>query len=129
MFLIRRQNGDDIRVERLEQGGPVLGIVEWGNYQQGSIRVEDRDILILFSDGIVEAMNEFADLFGEDRLLYIIQQSANKSPAEIQEAILRAVRTHVGETRSGGDDQTLLVAQFHSVFAGMSPSSIQEIAV
>src|SRR5262249_14265469 len=116
MLLIRRKVGGDHRVERLEEGGPVLGIVEWGNYQQGIVHIEDGDLLVLFSDGIVEARNEEHDLFGEDRLLATIRQCADDSPEQIQDAILRAVKAHVGQDRASPDAQTLLIPAFPTSF-------------
>jgi serine phosphatase RsbU (regulator of sigma subunit) len=128
MLLIRRKAGSDHRVERLEEGGPVLGIVEWGNYEQGIVHIEDGDLLVLFSDGIVEARNEDHDLFGEDRLLATIRQCDDDSPGHIQDAILRAVDAHVCQAHSSDDDQTLVIAEFRNVFVGISSSGIQEVA-
>jgi len=115
-------------VERLEKGGPVLGIIEWGNYEQGEIRVQEDDLLIMFSDGIIEAMNEAHDQFGEQRLLSVVQKFAAASPAEIQAAVLRAVRDHAGDNHPDYDDQTLVIAKFRNVFATVVPGNIQEIA-
>lgn len=129
MLLIRRTTGQRSRVERLETGGPVLGIVPWGNYRQGTVRIEEGDLLVLFSDGIVEAMDQRHDQFGEKRLIDVIQKFADASPAEIQDAILTCVRDHAGTEHPDRDDQTLLVARFHDVFTGIHSSPIQELAV
>src|SRR5215467_13097488 len=75
MYLIRKSGDRDMRIERLEKGGPVLGVIEWGNYQQGSIHVDEGNLLVLFSDGIVEAMNGTDEPFGEARLLDVIRSS------------------------------------------------------
>jgi sigma-B regulation protein RsbU (phosphoserine phosphatase) len=129
MLLVRRGKNQNNTVERLEKGGPVLGVVEWGNYQQGEIRIEEDDLLVMFSDGIVEAMNGARELFGEQGLFDIIKTLPDASPAEIQRAILDAVRTHIGENGPESDDQTLIVARFQDVFAGISHADMDQVAV
>src|SRR5262245_43543275 len=56
LLLIRRQGGA-FYVEHLGNGGPILGVFEWGHYRQSWIRIEEGDLLIMFSDGIYEAMD------------------------------------------------------------------------
>jgi sigma-B regulation protein RsbU (phosphoserine phosphatase) len=107
----------------------VLGIVEWGDYQQGAIRVDEGDLLVMFSDGITEAMNGAHSHFGEQQLLSVVRALANAAPEEIQAAIFAAIRAHVGENYCRADDQTLLVAKFHNVFTEVTPAGLAEIAV
>jgi sigma-B regulation protein RsbU (phosphoserine phosphatase) len=124
MLLVHIKDGR-VHIERLEKGGPVLGVVEWGNYQQGQAAIEEGDLLILFSDGIVEAMNEGQQQFGEDRLLNVIHASAEDSPSDLQDAILAAVQDHTGKNGQH-DDQTVVVARFHHVCAGIATSMYAE---
>jgi sigma-B regulation protein RsbU (phosphoserine phosphatase) len=128
MLLVRRFADGTLRVERLEEGGPILGIVEWGDYQQGSVRIQDGDLLIAYSDGIVEAMNATTDLFGEDRLLEVVQNCEKTSSINLRDAIVTAVAGHAGEEPYGRDDQTLIVGEFRNVFNDMSESEIHELA-
>ena len=103
------------RVERLEDGGPVLGIMDWGGYRQGEAHIEEGDLLVMFSDGIVEAMDAHKEEFGDERLLAVIQGNRDRSTSEIRDAIPERVRTHVGNRESVQDDQTLLVIRFQNV--------------
>jgi len=114
-LLIRRGEGTDLNVQRLDEGGPLMGILEWGHYEQKEAYVQEGDLLVAFSDGIVEAMNSAEEQFGEDRILKAIGESWNRSPAEIKNAILNQVRAHTGADNAVQDDQTLLVARFEHV--------------
>ena len=55
-------------VRRLESGGMVLGIFEDAPYAEDSVTLRPDDYLVLFSDGISEAMNGEEEEFGDDRL-------------------------------------------------------------
>jgi phosphoserine phosphatase RsbU/P len=62
----------DGRVERLERGGLPFGIDGKAPYDVADIQLESGDILVIFTDGLVEAVNEQGEEYGEDRLLAII---------------------------------------------------------
>ena len=66
------------------------------------------DIVIIYSDGITEAMNMYHDLFGEENLKRVIGNSAEKPSEEIKEAILRAVVAFRGRANQN-DDLTMVV--------------------
>lgn len=72
------------------------------------IKPEAEDIIVIYSDGVTEAMNIHSDLFGDDNLKRVIANNANKSAAEIKEAVLRAVTAFRGAAYQN-DDLTLVV--------------------
>jgi len=115
-LLVRRHSNGKVEVLRLEKGGPVLGIVEWGNYEQGEVTIQDGDLLLMFSDGIIEPATASGEQFGEQRLLDVIRESIGRPAADVRDAILNAVRAHVGNDGPAADDQTLVVAEFQHVF-------------
>jgi sigma-B regulation protein RsbU (phosphoserine phosphatase) len=129
VLLIRKKGGEEIQVERLKQGGLVLGVVKWGNYHQCSVRIEEGDLLIMFSDGILEAMNGELDHFGEERLLNVIRNCPDATPIEIQDAILNAVHAHAHQDHLKHDDRTLMVIRFHSIVAGAVSAQFQELSL
>ena len=55
-------------VERLRATGPVIGLVEAGRFEQRSVVVAPGDLLLVYSDGISEAMNKADEEWGEERL-------------------------------------------------------------
>lgn len=104
------------RIERLEQGGPVLGLLPSARYSAGSVRIESSDMLILYSDGVNEAANANEEEFGEDRLREMISHAEGAAPEELCERIM----TRVAAFASAGpppDDRTLMVVRFQR-FAG-----------
>jgi sigma-B regulation protein RsbU (phosphoserine phosphatase) len=63
------------RIERLDQGGPVLGLLPSARYSAGSVKIEAPNMLILYSDGVNEAAHENEEEFGEDRVKEIVSHS------------------------------------------------------
>jgi len=99
------------RLERLEHGGgPVLGVIPGATYQQGSVEFGAGDILVLYSDGVVEATNAADEEFTEERLSRLIVANRKKPATEIRDEILRQVRLFVGGEQVQ-DDLTLLVVR------------------
>jgi len=99
-------------VERLEPCGLILGFMMDQAYDQRTVRLEPGDILVLFTDGITEAVRPGAPAetkyFGEERLLQAILAGADGGATEVQKAILKAVASHTGEAPQE-DDITLVV--------------------
>src|SRR5215510_13119482 len=67
--LLRRKNGNCMR---LECGGSVLGVFAEPEFSEGEVKLESGDRLLLFTDGLTEAMNDQGELFGEERLLELL---------------------------------------------------------
>ncbi len=105
-FLLRA----DGSVERLEEGGVLLGAFPDMPYADGAAAIDPGDALVLFTDGVTEAWSatDHDDEYGEDRLLAQIQAHT----AESAQALLDAVRADVRRFTGGGtldDDLTLVV--------------------
>ena len=88
------------RIERLDQGGPVLGLLPSARYSAGSVKIEGPDTLILYSDGVNEAANENEEEFGEDRVKEMISHSEGAAPAELCDRIM-SQRRRVRERGTG----------------------------
>lgn len=93
---------------RLAIGGPVLGLLPNAAYQNGSVRLDAGDILVLYSDGIVEAANSQDEEFGEQRIQAIVAKCRNKTAEQIRDEILSAVQAFTGRGVPE-DDRTLCV--------------------
>ena len=103
--LLFRNRGKSIL--RLSDGGPVLGLLPRARFEQGAERLEQGDLLVLYSDGVIEAANAAGEEFGEHRLIAAVESDVSATPSEIRDRILRAVRAFTG-TDVLADDQTLL---------------------
>ncbi len=66
------------------------------------------DVVVLYSDGITEAMNTKLELFGEDRLQSVVDRHADAEAGDIERAILKEVREFMG-AEPAHDDMTLFV--------------------
>jgi hypothetical protein len=93
---------------RLASGGPLLGLLADAEFQQGSVRLERGDVLVLYSDGIVETRNVADEEFGEDRVLAIVRAHNKETAEDIRNHILAAVDSFSG-VRDPQDDRTLVV--------------------
>ena len=105
--LLIRANG----MERLETGGLILGLFEHATFEEETIRVAPGDILVIFSDGVTEALSLSGEEYGEDRLLECATRFREKSVPDLLDAILASVRQFtIGAVQS--DDVTALVLRY-----------------
>jgi serine phosphatase RsbU (regulator of sigma subunit) len=107
---VRKTNGQ-FEIHRLEIGGPVMGLLPGANFQQGEEFVAPGDLLVAFSDGVVEATNESGEEFGDTRLVHVIQELWDASATDIRNAIHKKLKEFTGDVPVM-DDQTLIVVRF-----------------
>ncbi|HEX2984770.1 MAG TPA: PP2C family protein-serine/threonine phosphatase [Ignavibacteriales bacterium] len=97
------------KVNYLKKGGMILGLMKTMiPYESESLTLEPGDALILFTDGITEAMNKNKEEFSDERLEKLAVNSADKSAKDILEMIRREVVKHVNGAEQS-DDITLMV--------------------
>jgi phosphoserine phosphatase RsbU/P len=98
------------RLDVLSSDGPMIGLVP-SLYASRTVRVEQGDRLLLYTDGVLEAANKRGGFFGDERFHAVIAQNAAKSGTELGGAIVDDMR-HWCETDAGfGDDVTLAVIE------------------
>ena len=96
------------RVEELKAGGLILGVMPGVEYQQGSVSLKPKDLLVLFTDGVTEANNETDAFFEDERLLQVIKSDLTLTSKQLAEKIIEEVR-HFQGMQSQSDDITLVV--------------------
>ena len=89
-------------------GGIALGVMPELEYRQNSMTLAPGDTLVLYTDGVSEAMNSHGEEFGVERLQQIFSDRPPSSAREANEAILQAVSAFAGGTPQS-DDVTCLV--------------------
>jgi serine phosphatase RsbU (regulator of sigma subunit) len=94
------------RMEKLTEGGLLLGVLPEGKYQSGKIELKPGEILALYSDGITEAINGEGKEFGEERLVQLLMGSCEQEATTILHNILKEVEYYCGIPQ---DDVTLMV--------------------
>jgi serine phosphatase RsbU (regulator of sigma subunit) len=98
-------------VKRLETGGPVIGLLDMAPFEQESVQLNTGDVIIIFSDGVSEAMNRTSEEFGDARLLEVALQGVKLSVQEQVDRIVAAVRAFtIGAAQS--DDITVMVVRY-----------------
>jgi phosphoserine phosphatase RsbU/P len=98
-------------VRRLEQGGLVLGMFPEADYPEETVHMEPGDVLLIFSDGVSEAIDTAGEEFGDDRIIACLQQHLHLAPSAILEKLLGAVAKFSAGTEQR-DDITALVLRY-----------------
>jgi serine phosphatase RsbU (regulator of sigma subunit) len=104
--VIRRASGS---FERLETGDLPLGIEAGARFTCGAATMGPRDLLVIFTDGLIEAVNEADQEFGESRLLDLLQSNDSAGAEATLKNLLSAVDAFVGHTRQHDDITCLLL--------------------
>src|SRR6185436_10585684 len=87
-------NGD---IRRLKTGGTVLSVMEEFPYEEEKIDLPPNGVVVIYSDGITEAMNAQDELYGEERLVEVLQKVKTMSAIEIIDAVIAGARAHAGK--------------------------------
>lgn len=96
--------------DMLESNACLLGVMEDQEYETGRSEWAEGDIFVLYSDGIIEALNKDEEEFGDERLRQLIMDNVSLSPVQLKEAILKDVDAFCqGVTQA--DDITLMVVK------------------
>lgn len=95
---------------RLSTGGIMLGMLEDFPFQEDSVVLNPGDIMVVFSDGVTEAMNGDQVQFGDARLREVIIAHSNEPASSLLNSIVDSVRLHVGAAPQM-DDITVLVVK------------------
>jgi len=88
-----------------------MGLLPGANFQQGEEYVAPGDLLVAFSDGVVEANNAAGEDFGDKRLISIIEELWASRASDIRNAIHARLSEFTGDLPVA-DDQTLIVVRF-----------------
>ena len=94
--------------EFLEVGGIPLGMFSSQEYTEGTIQLEEDDVVVLYTDGVTEAMNSNEEFFGDEKLQSIIKKHSSHSAAELLDEIRSQVDSFTGDA-SLFDDVTLVI--------------------
>ena len=105
--LVVRSGGE---VELLDVGGMVLGLMPAAPYRAGACEVRPADMLILYSDGVTEAVSPEGGEFGEERLTRLVVENRRLPAARIAEEVTTALAAWTGG-KPPTDDVTLVVAK------------------
>jgi sigma-B regulation protein RsbU (phosphoserine phosphatase) len=98
-------------IRRLETGGTVLGLFELTSFDEETVQLNPGDAIIVFSDGVTEAMNEAGDEFTDDGLLASLAAHKGQSPQAVIDGVIADVRKFCGDA-TPNDDLTILTVRY-----------------
>jgi sigma-B regulation protein RsbU (phosphoserine phosphatase) len=96
------------QVIRLEAGGPVVGLLPLAPYLEQALTLEPGDLLLLYTDGISEAMTHADEEWGEDRMIAAASEVRSKNAAEVLHALFAACDKFTAGAPQH-DDMTMLI--------------------
>ena len=88
----------------LEVGGTVIGMLEEMPFEEEAIQLRTGDRLLVYTDGVTEAAREDQEMFGEDRLIALLENCPRDISAEgLVKRVLNGVTEFLGEVEPGDD--------------------------
>jgi serine phosphatase RsbU (regulator of sigma subunit) len=109
-YLIR---GNSPEIIPLESIAYPLGVKRGLNFKSRTVKLEPGDILVYYSDGIVEALDEEGSVFGYERLEELLCSRKYESPEEMLDTLITEVRIHIGSAEQF-DDMTAVIIRIKS---------------
>ncbi len=100
-------------VEFLIEGGPIIGALPGIEYQSATVRLNDNDVLFLFTDGLSEAMDKDDVEYGEPRIRDFIVERRGMDPEVIMSELVRDVR-QFDPTHPPQDDTTMVAIKIRN---------------
>ena len=108
--LLMRADGS---YQRLTTGGPLLGVSDRIPYEEAALSLQPDDTLLVYSDGLSEAVNPEGAMFGEQGVLAVLQHHRSTGVQAFVDGLLRGVASHSGAALQS-DDRTVLVVRRRS---------------
>ncbi len=84
-------------------GGIALGVMPDFEFDQNSITLLPGDTLVLYTDGVTEAMNEASEEYGMERLCEVLAATPSREAEEVNRAIFESIRQFAGEAPQSDD--------------------------
>lgn len=101
---------------------PMLGFIEDCSYTSFAVKLERKESIILYTDGLTEAHNNLGEEFGLERLVNILSTKRGKTPPETVQRLFNEVEVFCG-TREPEDDRAMLVIRWDPSLADASAAS------
>ena len=97
-------------VEQLASGGLPLGIKRDADYREGRTQLQHGDVLVIYSDGVTEAVSPTGEEFGPTRLYEVVSRNIEASASGIRDRIESSL-TKFSQGTSAADDITLVIVK------------------
>ncbi len=104
--IVHRSTGD---IAFLEKGGTVLGFVDDVEYQIGRTTIQPGDTILLFTDGVTEAMNHEEEIYGDDSLVEFLKRQVTFLPQIVLRDLFKTIQQFTGSKRPQDDFTAVIV--------------------
>jgi len=94
----------------LDVGGIPLGLFAESRYQEIQLQLQAGDVLVFYSDGVIESRNDAGEDFGLKRLAEVVRVNCEKSAEEVVKAVTSSLAHFIGRMRPQ-DDRTMIVVK------------------
>lgn len=106
--LLRKRSDGTVEQHLLEGGGPVVGLVPGAEYEQCKLQMQRGDLLLLYTDGISEAMDPLDEEWGEERMVAEAERLRDGTAQDVLNGLVRAADAFASGADQH-DDMTLMV--------------------
>jgi sigma-B regulation protein RsbU (phosphoserine phosphatase) len=98
----------DERVEQLKEGGLLLGVMKSAGYERGRVDLHPDDVVMLFTDGVTEAMSPDDEEYTPERLERRLLDVHDRTAQQIVDAVQDDICRHTGDIVELSDDRTMV---------------------
>jgi sigma-B regulation protein RsbU (phosphoserine phosphatase) len=109
-LVLHKTNGKKESVEMLWPTGAAIGLVEEAEFAEKSIELQGEDLLVLYTDGVTEAVNLQNHQFGRERLVKLSRQVKNIPVKEVVQDIRQGLE-EFSEGKPLADDTTIVICK------------------
>lgn len=99
------RNGE---TKRLASGGIPVGILAGSDYEEDEYEMQRGDLLLVFSDGVMDASNDEDEYYSEERLADFVLKNRDQKPKEIVDMVCKDIKSFTGDAAQF-DDITLMI--------------------
>jgi len=104
--MLVRKNGD---IELLDKGGLLLGVIKGVPYELGTVHLAPGDLVVMFTDGVTEAMGIEEEEYTDTRLQAFLELHHHESAQVLIDMIQADVEAFTGPVAVRSDDRTMIV--------------------
>lgn len=112
--LLRHVSGD---IERFQTGGLPLGVQQDTKYESATVTLQPGDWLAIFTDGLVEAANDRAEEYGEQRVISVLNAGSSEPPDRLISRLMVDLDIFVGDNLPLADDVTCMLVRVSAAAA------------
>jgi serine phosphatase RsbU (regulator of sigma subunit)/pSer/pThr/pTyr-binding forkhead associated (FHA) protein len=98
-------------IRRLEVGGPIVGLFDTAVFDEETLSLSPGDRLVIFSDGVSEAVNSAGEEYGEPRIIDLLRQRSDDEPSNVLSRLIAGVHEYASGAPQA-DDITAMVLRY-----------------